>query len=98
MAHSVGGVGMLYDRTFPPDDVEALWHMVPGDFTIEWVTATSTFVIKSSHEWDRTGVNGVQTIHAKDSFDFERWMAAFRALMPRESGDIMSPRSLDLKE
>lgn len=91
----------LYGKPWPTDEIEALWHMIPGDFTIEWVAPTMCFVIKNMETPQRLGrfmMYANQTIPAAHAFDFGLWVRVFQSLLQERDLSIVSPRSLDLKE
>lgn len=93
--------GNLRGKPFPPDDVEALWHMVPGDFSVEYVAATHTFVIKDLANLKPPprgrfmSIVGLRTIPAGRSFDYQVWVDVFKSLCAEAAAATLSAQNID---
>lgn len=92
----------LYGKRFPTDDIQALWHMVPGEFSVEFSTGTHEFVIKDlnrlspgRHRFESP--TGMRLIPANKSFEYNRWLEAFQDLCKEAREGIMSGQDIDPK-
>lgn len=98
LPQALGVVGQVYGQRFPSEEVEALWHMVPGHFSVEWVTATSEFVIKDivRYQWKhRSTPVGIRTIKATECFDYDLWVKTFQDLWNEGHPDIVAAQNID---
>lgn len=99
--YKADAIGMISGKTFPPDDVKALWHMVPGEYTVEFVPATSMFLIRNIgvpvevSPWGNPTPDGTALIHAKVCFEFEVWVKAFQDLYNKGEATTLSRQNID---
>lgn len=64
----------LSDKEFPPEDVQALWHMWPTVLTLRWYPGIARFYLVD-HEF------GVESnFEAEEAADYDFWLRILKKL------------------
>lgn len=82
--HERIGKDMLWGQPFPPDDIQALWHMVPGNYVIYWFRKRRDFVV--TYTFEVTCTSGHAHISSEDALVYEKWVELFEQLALPETG------------